>query len=85
MDSLLQFPCDFSLKIISSSDVNLEFIVIPILTKNHVDIERAHVSSKQSSAGKYTSLTATIVAISQQQLDQIYRDLSSEPQIMMVL
>jgi putative lipoic acid-binding regulatory protein len=84
MDSILTFPCEFSLKIIGSSEVNLEFIVIPILTQNNVDIERTHISTNVSSAGKY-SLTVSIWATSQEQLDGIYRQLSSHPQVIMAL
>ena len=40
---------------------------------------------RASSAGKYLSLTCTINAVSRDQLDNLYRDLTAHPMVVMVL
>ena len=40
---------------------------------------------RASSGGKYLSVTCTINATSREQLDNLYRDLSSHPMVSMVL
>lgn len=85
MTDLIKFPCEFTIKVVGGSDANIEEIAVPVLQKNDVDIERIKISTKQSKAGNYTSLTLTIWAESQAQLDAIYRELSSNPKINMVL
>lgn len=85
MTTLLNFPCEFTLKVVGNSNANIEEIVVPVLQKNDVDIEQIKISSKQSKAGNYTSLTIILRADSQVQLDSIYRELSAHPQINLVL
>jgi putative lipoic acid-binding regulatory protein len=40
---------------------------------------------RASTAGRYLSLTCTINAVSREQLDDLYRELSSHPMVTMVL
>jgi len=82
---IMNFPNKFSLKVVGTVEANLESIIVPVISKNNVDIERLEMTSKLSSTGKYTSFTSTFLAESQEQLDNIYRELSSNPQIIMVL
>ena len=42
-------------------------------------------SMRASSAGKYLSLTCTVQATSRDQLDNLYRELTSHPMVAMVL
>jgi putative lipoic acid-binding regulatory protein len=79
------FPSKFSLKVVGTVEANLEAIIVPVIRKHKVDIERCRLSARLSKGGKYTSFTATFTADSQEQLDNIYRELSANPQIIMVL
>ena len=45
----------------------------------------ADVEMRASSAGRYISLTCTVYVVSQQQLDDIYRLLSSHPLVKFAL
>ncbi len=85
MSDLLKFPCEFTIKIVGAEQANVEEIAVPILQKNDVDIETIKITTKQSSTGKYTSLTVIMNVDSKEQLDNIYRELSSHSQISMVL
>lgn len=67
------------------NDEEFEGIVISILNQHVPDLGEAAIELKQSKGGKYLSMTATIRARSQTQLDDLYRALSSHPKILMVL
>jgi putative lipoic acid-binding regulatory protein len=43
------------------------------------------VSTRDSGGGKFTALTVTVTATSQQQLDDLYRELSRTPAVLMAL
>jgi len=81
----MEFPADFTMKVFGNTEINLEAIVVAAIRAHKVDVERLHIAARLSSAGKYTSLTATFHVESQEQLDSIYRELSSNPEIIMVL
>ncbi len=85
MTNLINFPCEFTIKVFGGSESNIEEIAVPVLQKNDVDIERIKVISKQSKAGNYVALSITFTADSQKQLDAIYSELSSNSKINMVL
>lgn len=62
-----------------------EGIAITLINKHVQDLGEGAVVSKLSKNGKYLALTVTIHAVSQDQLDNLYRDLTSEPLILWVL
>jgi hypothetical protein len=84
-ETLLEFPCDFAIKAMGETSDDLDAIVIEIVRRHVDDIAEGAVSSKQSSGGKFTSITVMIRATSKQQLDAIYQDLSSHQRIKYVL
>ena len=49
------------------------------------DFDAASVAMKASSSNKYLSLTCTINAPSRQQLDDLYREISGHPLVLMAL
>lgn len=84
-ETLLEFPCDFAIKAMGETSDDLDEIVIEIVRRHVDDIAEGAVSSKQSSGGKFTSITVMIRATSKQQLDAIYMELSSHQRIKYVL
>lgn len=66
-------------------DDEFEGIVISIINQHVKDLGEAAITIKESKGGKYVSLTATINAKSQAQLDALYRALTAHPKILMVL
>lgn len=84
-ETLLEFPCDFAIKAMGETSDDLDQIVIEIVRRHVDDIAEGAVSSRQSSGGKFTSVTVTIKATSKQQLDAIYMELSSHQRIKYVL
>jgi putative lipoic acid-binding regulatory protein len=62
-----------------------EGAVVAILNQHVPDLGEGAIVSKLSKGGKFESLTATINAQNQEQLDAIYRALTQDPNILMVL
>ncbi len=69
------------------SQANLEELVAPIIRKHvpTIDNDNIPTSTRESSHGKYKSLTVTFTADSQEQLDNIYREVTALPSVLMVL
>ncbi len=84
-ETLLEFPCDFAIKAMGETTDDLDQIVVEIVRRHVDDIAEGAVSSRQSSGGKFTSITVMIRATSKPQLDAIYQDLSQHDRIKFVL
>jgi putative lipoic acid-binding regulatory protein len=84
-ETLLEFPCDFAIKAMGETSDDLDQIVVEIVRRHVADLSEGAVSSRQSSGGKFTSITVTIRATSKPQLDAIYQDLTSHHRIKYVL
>lgn len=84
-DLPIQFPCDFPIKVMGRKDSQLESLIIPIFQKHVPDFINDNITTSESSKGKYISITVTIVATSQEQLDNIYRELTKLKEVLMVL
>jgi putative lipoic acid-binding regulatory protein len=84
-DTLLEFPCDFPLKIMGATRDDFAQAVVAVVLKHAPDFDPAGVTMRPSKAGNYLSLTCTIRATSKAQLDALYRELSSHPLVRVVL
>lgn len=84
-ETLLEFPCDFPLKIMGVAQDNLAPAVLAIVLAHAPDFDPASMGMRASSGGKYVSLTCSITARSKAQLDALYRELSSHPLVKVVL
>ena len=83
--SLIDFPCPFPLKIMGRADEPLAQIVLEIVARHAPDFDGARMEMRASKGGNYVSLTCTIMATSQRQLDDLYRERSGHPLIKYVL
>lgn len=84
-ETLLTFPCDFTLKVFGQATDAFETAVLGIIHKHAPSLADREIKSNLSENGKYKALTITIHVESKEQLDQIYRELSSSPQVLMAL
>lgn len=85
VETLLEFPCDFPLKIMGLAQDNLAQEVLTLINKFAPDYEGKNMEMRASSSGKYVSLTCTVKAQSKAQLDDLYRALTSHPLVKVVL
>lgn len=83
--SLFEFPCEFPIKIMGLTNDALAPAVLAMVRLHAPDFDAATMLLRSSSAGKYLSLTCTINATSREQLDALYRELSSHPLVKVVL
>jgi len=83
--SLLEFPCDFPLKIMGAAAPDFAQAIAAVVGEHARDFDPATIEMRASSGGKYLSLTCTVRATSQAQLDTLYRALTSHPMVKVVL
>jgi putative lipoic acid-binding regulatory protein len=83
--SLLTFPTDFPIKVMGRRADGFAQAVLAVVLTHAPDFDAATMEMRPSRAGNYLSLTVTIAARSREQLDALYRDLSSHPMVTMVL
>lgn len=84
-NSLFEFPCDFPLKIMGAARDDFAQAMVTVVQCHAPDFDPATVEMRASGKGNYLALTCTIRARSREQLDKLYRDLSSHPYVKIVL
>lgn len=83
--SLLEYPCDFPIKILGQRQAGFAQSVLEIVRRHAPDFDGAAMEMKTSKRGKYLSVTCVIHAISREQLDGLYQELCDHPMVVMVL
>lgn len=84
-DTLIEFPCDFPLKIMGATRDGFAQAVVEIVLRHAPDFDAAKVEMRPSKAGNYLSLTCVVRATSKPQLDALYRELTAHPWVKIVL
>lgn len=84
-ESVLQFPCEFPIKMMGRDTAGFRSTA-RALVENHVgNVADERVQASVSRNGRFVSVTVTITATSQQQLDDIYRDVTAHEDVLMAL
>jgi putative lipoic acid-binding regulatory protein len=83
--SLLEFPCDFPLKIMGARHDDFVSTMVEVVRRHVPDFADDAIATRTSAKGSYLSLTCTIRATSREQLDALYRELSAHPMVKVVL
>ncbi len=83
--ALIDFPSRFPLKVLGHNAENFEGIVLELVRARCPQAEHIDVRRRNSRGGKYLALTLTFTVHSQQQLEDIYRDLYDCEQVVMTL
>jgi uncharacterized protein len=84
-ETLFKFPCDFPLKVMGRRTDDFRSIVLGIVQKHAGPVAADHIEERPSKDGNYLSLTCTFSAQSREQLDALYRELTSCEKVMIVL
>jgi uncharacterized protein len=84
-DSLLQFPCEFPIKIMGQRQDGFAQAVLEVVLRHAPDFDAAAMGMRPSAKGNYISFTCTIRAVSREQLDALYGELSAHPLVKVVL
>jgi hypothetical protein len=83
--NLIEFPCEFPLKIMGKRVDDFAQTIAEVVQQFAPDFDPATMEMRPSSSGKYLGLTCTINATSQEQLDSVYRALTSHSMVSYVL
>lgn len=84
-ESLLTFPCSFPIKMMGRDTPEFRATARSLVEKHTGPVDDAAIIGALSSNGTFVSITITVSATSQEQLDDIYRDVSSHDDILMAL
>ncbi len=84
-ETLLEFPCEFQIKAMGLATDSFEQLILEIVRDHIEDLPHTAAKSRQSSNGKYLSVSISITATSKVQLDDIYIDLSAHEHVLMAL
>jgi putative lipoic acid-binding regulatory protein len=84
-ETLLEFPCRFPIKAMGKAGEDFDALVVQLVRRHVPDLNEAAVTLRQSSGGKWVSVTVVVEATSKKQLDAIYRDLSAHEKVVWAL
>jgi hypothetical protein len=84
-DSLIEYPSAFPIKVMGARVDGFVEAVVALARQFDPGFDPATVEHRPSRAGNYLGLTITITATSREQLDGLYRALSSHPLVKVVL
>lgn len=84
-ESLLKFPCDFPIKVFGLASDEFNAYVLGVIHKHIPDFSDQAFKSRPSENGKYRALSITVHVESKEQLDDIYKDLTASPLVLMAL
>jgi putative lipoic acid-binding regulatory protein len=84
-ESLLEFPCDFPIKMIGRDAPEFRQLARALVEKHTEALADEAIQVAVSRNGRFVSVTVVISATSQQQLDDIYQDLTAHDDVLIAL
>lgn len=84
-ESLIEYPCDFPIKVMGERVDGFVHAITHIAKQFDPGYDASTVELRESSSGKYLGVTITVRATSREQLDELYRSLTSHPMVKVVL
>lgn len=84
-ESLIEYPCDFPIKIMGVARDDFAQAMMAVVRVHVPGFDASRVEMRTSGKGNYLAVTCTVRATSREQLDNLYRDLSSHPYVKIVL
>jgi hypothetical protein len=83
--SLIEYPSPFPIKVMGANVDGFVHAVTEIARRFDPGFDAATVELRPSSGAKYLGVTVTVTATSRDQLDELYRTLSTHPMVKVVL
>ncbi len=83
--SLIEYPSQFPIKVMGLRVDGYVTALTHIAKQFDPTFDASTIELRESSGGKYLGVTLTITATSREQLDEIYRTLSTHPMVKVVL
>ena len=83
--SLIEYPSAFPIKVMGSNVDGFVHAVTEIARRFDPAFDASTIELRPSSGAKYLGVTVTVTATSREQLDDLYRTLSTHPLVKVVL
>jgi len=84
-ESLIEYPSDFPIKVMGTMQELFAQTIVELVVLHDPSFHAGKMEMRPSTKGTYLSLTITVRATSREQLDNLYRALSSHPMVKVVL
>jgi len=84
-ESLIEYPSLFPIKVMGPKVDGFVNAITSIAREFDAGFDASTVELRESKAGNYLGVTITITATSREQLDELYRTLSTHPMVKVVL
>jgi hypothetical protein len=83
--SLIEYPSAFPIKVMGAHVDGFVEAIVKVAQQFDPTFDATTVETRPSKGGNYLGITITITATSREQLDELYRTLSSHPMVKVVL
>ena len=83
--SLIEYPSRFPIKVMGANVDGFAAAIVSIARRFDPDYDEATLEVRPSKGSNYVGLTITVTATSREQLDELYRTLSTHPMVKVVL
>ncbi|MDQ6626864.1 MAG: DUF493 family protein [Pseudomonadota bacterium] len=83
--SLIEYPSRFPIKVMGLNGDGFVHAVTEIARRFDPGFDATEIELRPSSGSKYLGVTITVNATSREQLDELYRTLSTHPMVKVVL
>lgn len=83
-DSLIEYPGAFPIKVMGARQDGFVHAMTELARQHDPSFDAATIELRESSGGNYLGITLTITATSREQLDRLYRALTSHPMVKVV-
>ena len=83
--SLIEYPSQFPIKVMGANVEGFAEAIVMVAQQFDPGFDAGSIETRPSKAGNYLGLTITITATSREQLDELYRTLSTHPMVKVVL
>jgi putative lipoic acid-binding regulatory protein len=83
--SLIEYPSQFPIKVMGAHVDGFIEAVAHIARQFDPGFDAATIEQRPSKGGNYLGLTITVTATSREQLDELYRTLTTHPMVKVVL
>jgi len=83
--SLIEYPSAFPIKVMGAHVDGFAEAIVSIALQFDPTYDPATLERRPSKGGNYLGLTITVTATSREQLDELYRTLTTHPMVKMVI
>ena len=83
--SLIEYPSAFPIKVMGPHAEGFVDAIVEVARRFDPGFDSATVETRPSKGGNYLGITITVTATSREQLDELYRTLTTHPMVKIVL